>query len=378
MRSPAPQRFLVLSLAGIGDTLMATPVLHELRAQFPQAQLDVLVLWAGSSQILAGNPHLSRVVRHDFIKASRITSLRTVAQLRRQHYDVSFTLHPQGRREYRLITRLIGARRRLSHRYENRRWIDGWLVTDEIPQDYTVHGIENNLRLVDLVGGPRLLPRHDYELTLTSAERDWADALLNAKNLHGAPWLGVHVGSGGTKNLSLRRWPLDHYETLFRALFLQDASQRIVLFGGPEEAAPHERLLSVFAHEVQSGHLLAPQTPSLRHAAALLAHAPRFLSVDTLFMHLATAVHVPFQFVIETPTLNPPVAPHRPDWIRIPNPAVGNRHLDFYRYDGRPIAGTAEELTAIMRSVTPENVQLALSAESGGHGPRGIQRTWVS
>jgi len=357
---PTPQRILVLSLAGIGDTLMATPVLHELRAQFPEARLDVLVLWAGAAQILAGNPHVSQILRHDFLHSSKWASWRFVTSLRKNRYDLSLTLHPQGRREYRLITRLIGARRRLSHQYENHCWLDRCLVTAKVPQDYTVHCVENNLRLLEAAGWPRKLPEHPYELPLSAEETAWGSGTVASLGLHGTPWLGVHVGSGGTKNLALRRWPLAHYESLFAALFRRDPLSRVVLFGGPEEAAAHERLRTIFAPEVAEQRLLIPTTPSLRHAAALLANAPRFLSVDTVFMHLATAVKVPRQFVIETPTLNPPVAPRRPDWIRVPNPAVGDRHLDFYRYDGRPIAGTAEELTQIMRSVTPESVLMAL------------------
>jgi hypothetical protein len=40
----------------------------------------------------------------------------------------------------------------------------------------------------------------------------------------------------------------------------------------------------------------------------------------------------------------------------IPNPSIAGRHLDFYRYDGRPIAGTADELLGIMSSVSVESV----------------------
>jgi len=39
-------------LAGVGDTLLATPLIHELRAIFPTAMIDVLVLWPGSRDVL--------------------------------------------------------------------------------------------------------------------------------------------------------------------------------------------------------------------------------------------------------------------------------------------------------------------------------------
>ena len=40
--SPAV-KILVISMAGIGDTLIATPLIHELRANFPDATIDALV-----------------------------------------------------------------------------------------------------------------------------------------------------------------------------------------------------------------------------------------------------------------------------------------------------------------------------------------------
>jgi len=104
----------------------------------------------------------------------------------------------------------------------------------------------------------------------------------------------------------------------------------------------------------------------LREAMALVGHAGGFLSVDTVFMHIAAAMGVPRQWVIETPTLNPPVHPRRRDWTLIPNPSIGGRHLEFYRYDGRPIAGTAEALVAMMASVSVESVLDALEPWAAG------------
>ena len=52
---------LVIAMSGIGDTLIATPLLHELRANFPAAQIDVLVMHAPAKDLLEGNPHINRV-----------------------------------------------------------------------------------------------------------------------------------------------------------------------------------------------------------------------------------------------------------------------------------------------------------------------------
>lgn len=363
---PRLKRLLVIALAGIGDTLMATPILHELREQFPGASIEVLVLWPGARDLLTGNPYVNRVHQHDFIHAPKLASLRYVAGLRAERFDLSLNLHPQGRREYRWIARLIGARERLSHSYENHGWLDDRLVTRSLPQDYTVHCVDNNLRLLGLVGLKPRLSRHEYELHLTDAEHAEAQAMVRTLGLEGRRWLGVHVGSGGTKNLSLRRWPVDHFARLLSLWHGRHPDVPVVLFGGPGEKEAHAEIRKRVGTS-----FVEPKTSGLRAAAAVLSRAHAFLSVDTVFMHLAAAVRVKHQMVIETPTLNPPVYPRRDDWVLIPNPAVGGRHLEFYRYDGRSIAGTDDEIRRVMAAVSIEAVMRACE-EAFGRGDTGF------
>jgi ADP-heptose:LPS heptosyltransferase len=349
-RAGTVNRILVLSLSGIGDTLMATPLLHELRLQYPSAALDVLVLWAGAAEVLRGNPHVREVIRHDFLKASRFASVARCVELRRRRYDLSINTHTQGRREYRLIARLIGARERLSHAYENQSWMDRLLVTRSLPQDYSLQVMENNAQLLGLLGLSARLPSPGYEVFLSEDERRWAIGWLQNQKLLGRPWLGIHVGSGGTKNLALRRWPVGHYARLLQEWRRRFPSIPVVLFGALEERSLHVQLRQAGAEFVEA------ESPGLREAMALVGHAQGFLSVDTVFMHIAAAMGVPRQWVIETPTLNRPVHPRRADWTLIPNASIAGRHLDFYRYDGRSIAGTADELLGIMSSVSVESV----------------------
>ena len=351
-----PDRILVVALAGIGDTLMATPLLHELRLNFPKAEIDALVMWPGSAALLEGNPHLSEVHQHHFLRSSRLASLRFVLGLRRRRYDVSINVHPQGRREYRWIARLIGARRRLSHRYENEGGLDRHLITESLPQDYTVHAAENNARFLSLLGAERRLPRPVYELYLGSAETTWAADYAARNGLEGERWLGIHAGSGGTKNLALRRWPVDRYVDLVSRIRKQFPDLPVVFFGGPEDRVLQSELFS----RLRVDRIFFPETPTIRHAAALVGCAHAFLSVDTAFMHLAAAMQVPRQFVIETPTVNPCILPLREDWTLIPNPGVGGRALEYYRYDGRPIQGSPAEIQRLMETVTTESVFEAL------------------
>jgi len=349
-------KILVLSLAGIGDTLIATPFIHELRANFPAAMIDACVLWRGSKDLLEGNPHVNRIFHKNLIQEGALKSLPFLWRLRRNRYDISINVHTLGRIHYRAVARFLGARLRLSHEYPNHGWLDRMLVNRTVPEDYSVHSVENNNRLLALLEKKPLLEKHEFELFLTAEERNWAERFIVTNKLDVRSRLGVHIGSGGTKNLRLKRWPFAQWRELIGKLTESHPDLAILLFGGPEEQKEHAEILSAS----KNGTAFAPPTSNLRQAAALMAHCDAFVSVDTALMHLAAAMKVPNQIAIEAPTLNATNLPWQTNYRLIRNPVVNGRNLDYYRYDGGPIRGTDEELLRCMGSIKVEEVYRAV------------------
>ena len=345
-------KILVISLAGIGDTLIATPLLHELRENFPAATIDVLAMWPGAKDLLEHNPNVSRVFQKNLMKCGKFEAVKFLWSLRREGYQLSINTHPQSRIHYRIAAWLAGAEVRISHEYECFNWLDRWLVTGTLPQDYTRHSIENNFDVLPLIGAQKKLPAHEMEFFLTPTEERFADDFLVKYKLFGQKVLGIHVGSGGTKNLPLKRWPVKNYAGLVRQLNKERPDIRILLFGGPEETKDHEIVLAQANRELT----LEAKTKNLRETAALMNRCSAFLSVDTALMHIAAAVKVPNQIVIEAPTLNVTNWPYGNNFTLVKNPVVNGRGLDFYRYDGGDIKGTREQLLACMESVKVADV----------------------
>lgn len=339
-------------MAGIGDTLIATPLIHELRANYPAATIDVLAMWPGSKDLLESNPHVNRVFQKNLIKCSKLEGLKFLWSLRRERYQLSINTHPQSRIHYRIAAWLAGAEVRLSHEYECFNWLDRWLVTGTLPQDYTRHSIDNNFDVLPLIGAKLKLAAHEMEFSLKPSEEQFADEFWHRQKLTGQKVLGLHVGSGGTKNLPLKRWPLKHYAGLVRQLNKERPDIRIVLFGGPEEAKDHQIVLA----QADQNLTQEARTKNLRETAALMKRCSAFLSVDTALMHIAAALKVPNQIVIEAPTLNPTNLPYGNKFTLVKNPVVNGRNLDYYRYDGGDIKGTREELVAAMESVKVADV----------------------
>ena len=350
-------KILVIALAGIGDALIATPLLRELRANYPAAEIDALVFWAGSRDLLAGNPNIRRVHQCNAFEVGTPAFLKFILGLRQERYDLTLNTHPQSKLEYRVIARLIGAPVRLSHRYDNTSCLDELCCSHLLPQDYNLHSADNNLRLLTLVGKAPQLPAHQLEIFPTAAETATAKAIADQHDLGSRRVLGIHVGSGKTKNLRMKRWPLENYIALIRQLTTARPDVTVLLFGGPEEREENARILAEAAHP----NLIAPKTRSIREAAALMRHCEAFLSVDNAMMHFAAAMQVPKQVLIESMAFGPTLEPYNRPYRLVKNPAVHGRNLEYYRYDGKGIRGSDEELTRIMAAVKVADVFAAVN-----------------
>jgi ADP-heptose:LPS heptosyltransferase len=277
-----------------------------------------------------------------------VGSLKFLRSLAKRKYDVSINTHPQSKLEYRLVATLAGAKLRLSHNYHHSE-IFGWLLGDRtMPQDYEKHSVDQTLDLFSFMGIKPVLPSHEYELFLTEEEITWGQKFVQEHQLEGQKLFAFHVGTSGTKNLALRRWPVRHYIGLIRRFQQNHPNVSILLFGGPEEVQLHAEILANVpperVHNVKSS--------NFRQSAAVLRLCEMVISGDTSIMHLAAAVKVPKQFVLETPTFYKPNHPYGQPFVTICNPAVAGQNLKYYLYNGKGIQGSPDELRRLMSSIT--------------------------
>lgn len=351
-------KILVISLAGIGDTVLATPLIRELRANFSDAQIDALVRWGGAKDVLLGSPYLNTIYQQNLLGESFGKAFSFLSSLRRVGYDISINTHPQSRIHYRVIARFIGAKTRISHIYEGWGPLDRLLVNRTMSQDYARHTVDNNLNLLSLMGKTRAVPDPELQIFPSPADVEWAESFLAVHDMAKRKRLGIHIGSGRTKNLALKRWPLRRYIELIGAVRQTHPDVGILLFGGPDEEEDLGQILKTYPSPL----LLRVPSKTLSQAAAMMRQCTAFLSVDTVHMHLAAAVKTPRQLVIEAPTLNKTNEPFGNPFTLVKNPAVAGKNLEYYRYDGRGIRGSREELIRCMESVTVASVHAALEA----------------
>lgn len=89
------KKVLIIQTAFLGDVILATPVISELKRIFPTCQIDFL-LRKGNESLLANNPHLQNVLILDKSKGKYQSILGLIKQVRRIKYDLVINLHRFG------------------------------------------------------------------------------------------------------------------------------------------------------------------------------------------------------------------------------------------------------------------------------------------
>ena len=153
-RNPHSTRILLIGIRAIGDVVLFTPFLSQLKKRFPHSSLTVLVD-GPSAQVLEHNPYLDRVIVINRAKTKQgawFTRWKNWAQLvrdlRRQPFDIVVDLFSGPRSA--ILSFVTGAQDRYGEDF--RRKIRGLLYNHPVKvlRDGT-HLIEQKLAILQAV-----------------------------------------------------------------------------------------------------------------------------------------------------------------------------------------------------------------------------------
>lgn len=265
---PPRPRILVVVLRRLGDVLLTTPLIHSLRAAWPEARIEALV-FADTAAILDGNPDLDSVIAMPQ-GAGAMESLALVARLWRR-YDLAISTQAGDRPTF--FTVIAGRKRagplqpRLSGRLI-RPLYDRALIGQS-----TRHRVQENLQLAELIGIPPLPQMVVPSASLPAAlapERPYAV-------IHAAPFFRY------------KQWHLQGWREVARAL--ADRGLEIVASGGP--GASERRYLDSIWNDAAVAVRRLDGRLSWPELAGLLAGARVYAGPDTSVTHLAAAAGCP-------------------------------------------------------------------------------------
>ena len=292
--SPHLQTVLVVGPNWVGDAVMSTPVLANLRRGLPKAHIDLLVP-AYVAPLFADHPYVDHVLI-DHSRGSWRASLAQVRTQRRTRYDVAFLL-PNSLRTA-LWAWLIGAQRRVGYATDGRRW----LLTHPIPAAHIQarrrrrrhlsarltpegpHQVDAYLRLVAALEIP-VVERLPVLVPSSQAERE-AEQLWIKHGLEGHERV-VGICPGAAYGPAKRWWP-ERFAALADRL-MAEAGVKVVLFGRGNEVPLIEQICNRLPQPTAS---LAGQD-TLASFVALAARCAVLVSNDSGALHIASAVGTP-------------------------------------------------------------------------------------
>ncbi len=286
---------LVVRLDRIGDAVLTTPLLRELRRAAPGAEIT-LVVRPDTEPLFAHCPYVDRLLTFDpdaegpfrqlalHVRALRLarkelwgrTDLALLPRYDSDSYHGTFLVHFSGARRRAAFSETVNDHRAAANRGYNR------LLTDTLPALDGVHEVERNLAVLRALGGTP--ERDELELWPQEADRAFAEELWRSRRLgSGGPVIALGVGASHPRKV----WPAARYAEVAERL-AASTDARFILLGGPGErelGAPLRRAGGAVVDLI--GETTLPQ------AAALLERCDLYLGNDTGLLHMAAATDTP-------------------------------------------------------------------------------------
>ena len=272
-------KILLFKIGALGDLLMTTPLVRQLRGRFPDARIDYLT-GRSFTRILEGNPYLDSIIAFPeeiFFRRNFSGFAGLVRKIRRARYDGIFVLDRHW--TFSLSAFLFGIGRRIGF---DRMGREGILLTDRVRFEAVRHEVHYYLDLLAKVAEP------DYtdvsmDFFPDSGDTDFADRFYSVHGLEGkrvvclVPGGGVNPG----QDMAVKRWPAERYAELSRLLL--DGGFSVVLIGGETDRMFGEQIRSLV--EVSSG-----IGATLGGSASLMRKAFAVVASDGGPMHLAASM----------------------------------------------------------------------------------------
>jgi len=293
-------KILILALSGIGDALMFTPAIKELRRIYPDSLIDAVVMYGGVRDIYSRLGYLDNIYHFNFINNGFLSALKFVSQFMGR-YDVSVNVYPSNRKEYNVISFLIGARERLAVEYKRKDFLNfGFLNNLRIKEDDRLHNVEENIKLIEKLSHQQISQIEKLEFNLLKEDYIFAERYFENINVNDSDLLiGFHPGCSTLKNHANRRWATEKFGRLAKIL-VEKHSAKIFVFGGKDEDELKNQVISIS----QSENVFSVSAENLAQTAAIMSRMKIFVTNDSSLMHVASALGLNVVSLIGPTNLN--------------------------------------------------------------------------
>jgi len=212
------QNILVSRLRFMGDIILTTPVVHNLKTMFPEARITYLAEEPYIS-LLRNHPDVHRLLPIN--KKNGWQQLKTTFRLLFKKYDIAIDLF--GNPRSALLTWLSGARIRIGGNFRGRKYLYNRRIEDDGRLKSAVQFHLNYLKPLNILVYPV-----DPYIVLSPEEKDWAKKYLDYKgyDLY-KKLIGIHPGA----SWPAKKWLPERFAELANRLAKQKNTQILFTMG---------------------------------------------------------------------------------------------------------------------------------------------------
>jgi heptosyltransferase III len=287
------KKILVYRIGSIGDTLVALPSFHAIRAAFPNAHISLLTNGDSNNvHNLIAKEMLPDGLFDEWIAYPQITLQNIknlISELRKRNFEAAFYLMTRNRTYLRikrdiLFFRLAGIKKIYGVDYLLKN-----LLTMKPAKP--VRRVESELEFfLDAILSENLnftsKTSYSPDLRITAAERFFAEQWL--ENNCGSDWKQKKIiAVMPSTNWESKIWAEENFIQVV-SLLIKDKEVFPVVFGGKSDREKGDK----FVKNWKIGRNAAGEL-NLRQVAAVLSYCKIYLGTDTGVMHLAGAVGTP-------------------------------------------------------------------------------------
>lgn len=276
------KKILINQTAFLGDVILTTALIREMKKLFLDAEIDILVI-PQTSGIFKYNPNINDIIIFNKRKVmSKLFSIiKLIFKIRKNCYQLAFSV--QSSFTSSLLLFLGKVPRRVG--FERQK-----LLTDKVPLDGEIHASIRHLNLLNIFSNSTF--DFQTEVFWSEAEEDLALDIINKSREQYQYLIGIAPGS----IWNTKRWPEENF-TMLSAILAQH-NFGIFLLGGKDDFNLCQRIAE---NSKSSAVNLAGQL-SIPESCSLIEKLDLMISNDSAPLHIANAVQTDV-FVIFGPTV---------------------------------------------------------------------------
>jgi ADP-heptose:LPS heptosyltransferase len=291
MSADVPKRVVIPIIAGMGNSLMAIPLVRQIKRAWPNCEITIL---ARNKPIGEPVKRLSEVNEVLYTGVGIKALFRSIAWTRKRKPDIYIIPFPSNRPHYSLLALTSGAKKKILHAYPVGYWRALQFIGKRLPAQRGIHDVIQNLRLLTLLKiEPDLseIPKFNID----ENDRSAAKKLLELAGVQlEIPYIAVHAGSGSyTVIAKAKRWLPQNYAELITRM-REEFGHQVLLLEGPDESGVAEEIAKHLPDgrpgiQIPGLHIVKLTGP-LGEAAAVLNRAALYVGSDSGLAHLAASV----------------------------------------------------------------------------------------